>query len=125
MKREDKRFMAVSKFIGVIIGGLCATIIIYSMVMMAVLKDLSSLPTLIGGVLGLGATYVGFYISMAKAEHIEDKKNDIMKEIHKLKKEAAAATPEVEEKANELEQELDSVYNKLQEIENEETIVNP
>lgn len=121
---KAKRFTAMSKLIGIVIGVLSLVTIGYSMIVMVVLQDLSSLPALLGGILGLAATYVGFYISMAKAEHIEDKKNDIKKEIINLRKTGESLSPEQQEKAEELEEILNSVYNELQEVEDESTDIN-
>ena len=123
-QRKAKRFTAMSKLIGIVIGVLSLVTIGYSMIVMVVLQDLSSLPALLGGILALAATYVGFYISMAKAEHIEDKKNDIKKEIINLKKAGEFLSPEQQEKAEELEEGLNSVYNELQEVEDEEVNIN-
>ncbi len=121
---NNKKMMAASKLAGLIIGILSTIVIIYSMIVMVVLKDLSPLTTLLGGIFGLASVYVGFYIAMAKAEHIEDKKNEVRRELVRLKKEAACLPEASQEKVNELENTLEQTYNKLDELANEEVSVN-
>lgn len=115
-KESKKMFIAVSKLVGIIIGILSTITILYSMFIMAKLKDISSLSTLIGGVLGVAATYVGFYISMAKAEHIEDKRNQVKKELHKIEKGGITKEEKVEEK--ELQKELTGYDKELNNVSN-------
>lgn len=103
-KTVSKRFMAMSKLIGFIIMLISLAIIIFSMIEMHITGNLDSLPTLIGGIFGLLAAYVGFYINMAKAEHIEDKKNQIKKELELIRRDGIA--PEERSRELELENEL-------------------
>lgn len=118
MKKKSKQFMAVSKLIGVIIGFLSVAVIIYAMTIMAVLNNLDALTTLIGGVFGLGGTYVGFYLLMAKAEHIEDKKNAIKKELELIRKDGITSDEHIRE--DELKEELIELDSELDEIKAEE-----
>lgn len=102
--KSKKRFMAMSKLIGIVIMTLSIITILYSMYEMHVTQNLESLPTLIAGVFGLLAAYVGFYINMAKAEHIEDKKNQIKKELELIRRDGITKEERVREL--ELENEL-------------------
>jgi uncharacterized membrane-anchored protein len=65
------RFMAMSKLIGIIIIIFLAVIIVYSMIEMHINHDLSSLTQLIISMFALAGVYVGFYLTMAKVEHVE------------------------------------------------------
>ena len=90
-RKCSKRIMAASKLLGFVVVLGAAAVIIYSMLVipkvaedaikMGITPDMSALNTLIGGVFTVMTAYIGFYINMAKTEHIEDKKNEIKKEI--------------------------------------------
>lgn len=84
--KPTKRFMAMSKLIGAFIAIAVIVIVIYSMYEMDHQNDLSSLPQLIIAVFGIAATYIGFYLTMAKWEHIETEKTNRQKDLLKLKK---------------------------------------
>ena len=95
--------MAMSKLIGVILAILAVVILFYSMYEMHRTQDLTPMPNLLIGIFGLLTAYVGFYINMAKAEHIEDKKNQIKKELEIIKKST------IQEKEMELQQEFEQM----------------
>ena len=83
---------------------------------MGITRDMSALNTLIGGVFTVMTAYIGFYINMAKTEHIEDKKNEIKKEIRRIEKDCI--TPEESVRLSELKEELYAFGQKLDEISN-------
>lgn len=119
MKRN--RFTAMSKLLGIFIACLSIVIVIYAMIEMHVKSDLSALPALIGGILAIFGSYCGFYINMAKAEHIEDKKNELKKELALLR--IDGITEEEETKEKELLELLDSLDSNLKNItETEESV---
>lgn len=117
-KNEKHRFMATSKFIGVLVAVIVILVVAYVLVFTGYLSykgletgvypDLTPLTTLVGAVLAAGATYIGFYINMSKAEHIEDKKNEIRKEMNLIKSDGIITD---EERIR-----LDDLYNQLEEI---------
>lgn len=82
----DMRFTAMSKLIGIFIATAVIIIVAYSMYEMDRQNDLSSLSQLIIAVFGIAATYIGFYLTMAKWEHIEIEKTNRQKDLLKLKK---------------------------------------
>ena len=120
-RRPSSRFMAMSKLIGIAVFIFAATVIIYSMYEMHRTQDLSALPSLIGGILGIVASYIAFYINMAKAEHIEDKKNQIKKELELIRN----SKENTEEKSQEelrLQQELENLEIILDNLNTEEQV---
>ena len=117
-KKKPIRFTAMSKMIGLIIIFTVFIVIGYSMYEMHITRDLTSLQYLICGVLAILGSYIGFYINMAKAEHIEDKKNQIKKEIEIIR---CKNTIELEEQERII-QELEDMNTKLDELNHEEEI---
>ena len=84
--KPTPRFMAMSKRIGVFIAIVLIIIVIYAMYEMHHQNDLSSLSQLLISTFGIGAVYIGFYLTMAKWEHIEAEKTNRQKDLLKLKK---------------------------------------
>lgn len=121
-RRKEKlnRFMAMSKLIGLVVMFISVSIIVYAMYAMHKINDLSALPTLIGGIFAILASYIGFYINMAKAEHIEDKKNQIKKELELIRRDGITA--EERERELELESTLSELSFKLDSINEDENI---
>lgn len=123
-KKYVKRPMATSKMIGLITATGVVIVIAYAMIIIAILSDkainigiapdFTPLNTLIGGALALAAAYIGFYINMAKAEHIADKKNEIALEIRRIEKNGI--TPEEQERLEKLKMELEGLDTDLEEI---------
>ena len=118
-KKNPPRFMAMSKLIGFGVFGLGTIVVMYCMYEMHVTGNLDALPTLITGVLAIITSYIGFYINMSKAEHIEDKKNQIKKELELIRRDGV--TEEERKRELELENELSFLNSKLDEINTEET----
>ena len=75
------RFMAMSKFIGVIAFGFVFMITIFSMVEMHETKTYAALPQLIVSAFAFATVYAGFYLLMAKVEHVEEEKTRREKEL--------------------------------------------
>lgn len=128
-KKRPKRSMATSKLIGLITAISVMIVIIYAMIIIATMSnkainvgispDFTPLNTLIGGMLALAAAYIGFYINMAKAEHITDKKNEIAREIKRI--ERNGITVEEQERLHELKEELEYLDDGLEEIKTDNT----
>jgi hypothetical protein len=128
-KKYTKRSIPTSKMIGLITAIAVIIIVIYTMTIIATLSnkaidmgispDFTPLNTLIGGALALAVAYIGFYINMAKAEHIEDKKNEIAREIKRIEKNGI--TNEEQEKLMELRCELEGLNGELEEIKMDDT----
>lgn len=118
---EQARFTAMSKLIGFIVILIVAIVIIYSMYEMHRIQDISALQYLICGVLAILASYIGFYINMAKAEHIEDKKNQIKKELELIRRDGIV-TDEEKEREAELQDKLENMNSSLDELNTDEDI---
>lgn len=114
--RQPPRFLVMSKLIGIVIAIILIIIIGYSMWEMHLQHDLSSLPQLIISVFALGSVYIGFYLTMAKWEHVEIEKTNRFKEVLKLKKVLGF----ISEKEV-IEEEIEDLDNKIQDLENKET----
>ena len=113
------RFMAMSKRIGVFIAIVLIIIVIYAMYEMHHQNDLSSLSQLLISTFGIGAVYVGFYLTMAKWEHIEAEKTNRQKDLLKLKKELESYNKEQQlcediENCNKDIEDFDSKLNELE-----------
>lgn len=106
-KEQKSRFSAMSKMIGIIVIVYVSTVLLFSMYEMHRTQDLSSLPELIVGTFTVLTAYIGFYINMAKAEHIEDKKNQIKKELELIRLDGI--TLEEKNKEDELQQQLEQM----------------
>lgn len=80
------RFMAMSKLIGLVAFGFLALIVVYTLVEMHRSQIYDALPQLIMSAFGFAAVYAGFYLTMAKVEHIEEEKTIRQKELKALEK---------------------------------------
>lgn len=119
-QKKSSRFTAMSKLIGFGVFGLGLIVVVYSMYEMHITSNLEALPTLITGVLAIITSYIGFYINMSKAEHIEDKKNQIKKELELIRRDGI--TEEERQRELELEENLELLNTKLEDLNTEETI---
>lgn len=115
-KKLRFRFMAMSKLLGLIILGFVLIVTVYSMYEMHISRDYSSLPQLIISVFGLGMVYAGFYLTMAKVEHLEAERTKRELEIQKLKKQKNVDEEELQMKR----QQLNDIASKLVELMNEQ-----
>lgn len=102
MKKLPKfRFMAMSKLIGLITFGFVLIVTIYAMVEMHISQDYSTLGQLIISAYGFASVYAGFYLLMAKVEHVEEEKTKREKELASLRK-RNASPEEIAEKREEV-----------------------
>ena len=84
-KTPKFRFMAMSKLIGLIVFAFVCMITIFSMKEMHDTGNYDSLPQLIISAFGFASVYSGFYLTMAKVEHVEEEKSNREKELIALK----------------------------------------
>ena len=80
-KNNIFRFMAMSKLIGIIVFLFTAIITVYIMYEIHISQNYDVLPQLIISVFGFASIYTGFYLNMAKIEHIEEEKTKREKEL--------------------------------------------
>lgn len=121
-KTQSPKFLAMSKLLGIIIMVVLGIIVSYTMFEMHYQQDLSSLPQLIISVFGIGSVYIGFYLTMAKWEHVESEKTKREKEVIQLKKDSGICTREeaVQEEIQNLEGKIDNLTQKATELESQE-----
>lgn len=105
------RFMAMSKLIGVIAFGFVFMITIYAMIEMHNSQDYSNLGQLIISAYGFASVYAGFYLLMAKVEHVEEERSRKEIELANLKKQHAS-----QEEIDQKKQEINSLVDKMNEI---------
>ena len=98
------RFMAMSKLIGLIAFTFVFMITVYAMHEMHITGNYDSLPQLIISAFGFTSIYSGFYLTMAKVEHIEEEKTLREKELANLKKVENKNEEEIQDKRTEIEQ---------------------
>ena len=79
------RFMAMSKLIGLVAFAFVFMITIYAMNEMHNTGNYDALPQLIISAFGFASVYSGFYLTMAKVEHVEEEKSNREKELIALK----------------------------------------
>lgn len=113
-RRLRFRFMAMSKLIGLIAFGFVFMITIYSMKEMHNTGNYDALPQLIISAFGFATVYAGFYLTMAKIEHVEVEKTKREKELISLKKQNAS-----EEDITDKKQEIESLRQKMNDLLNE------
>lgn len=117
-RKKTRKFTPMSKLIGFITIMIALSIIVFTMYEMHRIQDISSIQYLIVGGLGLLATYVGFYINMAKAEHLEDKRNELQKELELIRKDGI--TEDEKEREQELKTMLENLNANIQELHSKE-----
>jgi amino acid permease len=100
-KKPKFKFMAMSKLIGVIAFIFILAITVYAMKEMHDTKVYDSLPQLIISIFGFASIYAGFYLTMAKKEHIEEEKTRREKELMLLQRNQASQE-DVEDKKQEI-----------------------
>jgi len=117
MKKLPKfRFMAMSKLLGVFAIILVLVVVVYTMLEMHLSANYDALPQLILSIFGFASIYVGFYLTMAKMEHVEEEKTKREKELALLKKKDAS-----EEDINDKRQEIESLRQKMNDLISEST----
>lgn len=80
------RFMAMSKLIGLMAIAFVFVVVVYTMEEMHNTGNYEALPQLIISAFGFASIYAGFYLTMAKMEHVEAEKTKREKELTLLKK---------------------------------------
>ena len=98
------RFMAMSKLIGLIAFTFVFMITVYAMHEMHITSNYDSLPQLIISAFGFASIYSGFYLTMAKVEHVEEEKTLREKELAHLRKAKNKDEEEIQDKRTEIEQ---------------------
>lgn len=111
------RFMAMSKLIGLITFAFVFMITIYAMNEMHAIGTYDALPQLIISAFGFASVYSGFYLTMAKVEHVEEEKSNREKELIALKKNKIKDEEEIQAKREEIE----ALKQKINDIINETT----
>ena len=84
------RFTAMSKLIGIIGFILLGFIVGFTLYEMHRSMDYSALPQLIISAFAFSSIYAGFYLTMAKIEHIEEEKTKRALELTELKANGAS-----------------------------------
>lgn len=110
------RFMAMSKLIGIITFGFVFIVTVYAMYEMHISQDYSNLGQLVISAYGFASVYAGFYLLMAKVEHVEEEKTKREKELATLKKKHAS-----EEEISEKKGEIQSLVQKMNDMISETT----
>lgn len=122
MKRKSKqgrprfRFMAMSKLLGLIAIGFVFRITEYAMKEMHNSGNYEALPQLIISVVAFASIYVGFYLTMAKMEHVEEERTKREKELVLLKKQNAP-----DEDITNKKQEIENLIQKMSDLISETT----
>ena len=124
-KKKEKRtpkFLTMSKLLGLFIMVAIVVVIRYAMYEMHYQNNLDSLPQLIISIFGLGSVYIGFYLTMAKFEHVEYEKTKREKEILKLKKQLQLYNDkeQIEEDLIDCNEELNNLENLANDLANQE-----
>ena len=124
-KKKEKRtpkFLTMSKLLGLFIMVAIVVVIRYAMYEMHYQNNLDSLPQLIISIFGLGSVYIGFYLTMAKFEHVEYEKTKREKEILKLKKQLQLYNDkeQIEEDLIDCNEELNDLENLANDLANRE-----
>lgn len=115
-KPKKIKFMAMSKLIGIIAFTFILIITVYTMKVMYDTNIYDALPQLIVSAFGFAGVYAGFYLTMAKMEHIEEERTRREKELALLKKQEAS-----QEDIDNKEQEIEELKQKMNEVMNEST----
>lgn len=110
------RFMAMSKLIGIITFSFVFIVTVYAMYEMHISQDYSNMGQLIISAYGFASVYAGFYLLMAKVEHVEEEKTKREKELASLKKSHAS-----EEEISEKKQEISNLVQKMNDMISEST----
>lgn len=84
--------------------GFVFMITVYAMNEMHTTGNYDSLPQLIISAFGFASIYSGFYLTMAKVEHVEEEKTLREKELAHLKKAKNRDEEEIQDKRTEIEQ---------------------
>ena len=116
-KRRFKfRFMAMSKLIGLVTFGFVFAVTGFAMQEMHDTGNYEALPQLIISAFSFASIYAGFYLTMAKVEHVEEERTRREKELASLQKKNASEDDIANKK-----QEIQNLTQKLNDLINETT----
>lgn len=116
-KRLPKfRFMAMSKLIGLIAIAFVFMVTIYTMQEMHETGNYEALPQLIISAFGFASIYAGFYLTMAKMEHVEEERTKREKELAMLQKKETS-----QEDIDDKRQEIENLRQKMNDLLSETT----
>ena len=119
-RRKHTRFLAMSKLIGWIVVVVLVIVMIYALIEMHIQRNLDALPQLLISVFGIVSVYIGFYLTMAKWEHVEAEKTARQKELIKLKKSLGENPNDIiQEQIDNSETEINELNDKASELEHE------
>lgn len=110
------RFMAMSKLIGLVAFGFAFMITIYAMYEMHITNNYDALPQLIISAFSFASVYAGFYLLMAKVEHVEEERTKREKELAILKEKDV-----LEEDIQSKKDEIEALRQKMNDLLNETT----
>lgn len=120
-RRKHTRFLAMSKLIGWIVVVVLVIVMIYALIEMHIQRNLDALPQLLISVFGIVSVYIGFYLTMAKWEHVEAEKTARQKELIKLKKSLGENPNDIiQEQIDNSETEINELNDKASELEHED-----
>lgn len=97
------RFMAMSKLIGLVAFGFVFMITIYAMNEMHATGNYDALPQLIISAFSFASVYAGFYLLMAKVEHVEEERTKREKELALLQRKDGISEEDIQDKKDEIE----------------------
>lgn len=124
MKQQEKtkkqlrfRFMAMSKLIGIIAFCFVLIVTVYTMYEMHISRIYDALPQLILSAFGFASVYAGFYLTMAKVEHLEAEKTKREMELQKLQINKGVDDTQVAEK----QQQINDIVSRLTELMSEQS----
>lgn len=97
------RFMAMSKLIGLVAFGFVFMITVYAMNEMHATGNYDALPQLIISAFSFASVYAGFYLLMAKVEHVEEERTKREKELAFLQRKDGISEEDIQDKKDEIE----------------------
>lgn len=115
------KFMAMSKLIGLVSFSFVLAIVIYAMYEMHVSQIYDALPQLIISAFAFASIYTGFYLTMAKMEHVEQEKTLRERELKSLEKQKAHGKNIDEDTINRKKLEIEALTQKMNDIISETT----
>lgn len=110
-KTPKFRFMAMSKLMGIIVFLFVCAITLFAMKEMHDTNNYDALPQLIISAFGFASVYAGFYLSMAKVEHVEEEITRREKELAMLQAQNSS-----QEDISDKKEQVKSLTDKLNEI---------
>lgn len=106
------KFMAMSKLIGIVCFIFVFIIVVYSLIEMHINHEFSVLGQLIISAFAFASIYSGFYLSMAKVEHVEEERSLCKKELEEMRLTSQYTEEDILQKQseiNELRNTIDSI----------------